>query len=279
MSSKLETSRGETNRSVHGILRLRCAPLRMTMRRYARILFALVCVSAVAAQEPPGSPPSPAADESLSPSPSISPESLTPSPAPAQTPSPSPARSVRISFVPPPMEGTISLGIYDSNGKLVRVLHRQANLNKFIIGADALVTEWDGKNDDGQDLPAARYRARGYVVGPIQLEDLGQTAESPPQSNPSESVRVKLVPNPLANKRPLADLAAGLNAAGSYLKTTDDLPLFTISASPNLIRASITKNGDRSADVWLHDSTGVHRFRISNLDKMMAFDCGEFALK
>src|SRR5689334_12913301 len=60
-------------------------------------------------------------------------------------------RNVRISFVPPPLEGTISLGIYDLSGRLVRVLHQQADLDAFTIGADALQTKWDGKDNDGQD--------------------------------------------------------------------------------------------------------------------------------
>ena len=51
-------------------------------------------------------------------------------------------------------------------GKLVRVLHQQAELNEFAIGADALVTQWDGKNDDDEDLPAGKYHAHGYLVGP-----------------------------------------------------------------------------------------------------------------
>src|SRR6478672_11020473 len=41
-----------------------------------------------------------------------------PSPAPSQSP---PARNIRVSFLPPPLDGTISLGIYDAKGKLVRV--------------------------------------------------------------------------------------------------------------------------------------------------------------
>ena len=45
------------------------------------------------------------------------------------------------------MDGTISLGIYDQAGKLVRVLHQNAQLDDFAIGADALVTRWDGKDD------------------------------------------------------------------------------------------------------------------------------------
>src|SRR5437773_12043536 len=90
-------------------------------------------------------------------------ESLSPSPtiAAIAPPTPAPSRSVRISFVPPPLDGTISLGIYDLSGKLVRVLHQQASLDDFAIGADALQTKWDGKDDSGQDLPGGKYRARG----------------------------------------------------------------------------------------------------------------------
>src|ERR1700741_3168663 len=69
--------------------------------------------------------------------------------SPTSTPTataPPPARNVRISFVPPPLEGTISLGIYDANGKLVRVLFREADINEFTIGHDALSTTWDGKD-------------------------------------------------------------------------------------------------------------------------------------
>jgi hypothetical protein len=121
-------------------------------------------VTISAAQESPTPISSPPPEES--PSPSISPDqSVPPSPTQEQTPSPSPARSIRISFVPPPMEGAISLGIYDQSGKLVRVLHQNAQLNDFTIGPDALVTRWDGKDDAGKDLPAGEYHARGYLIG------------------------------------------------------------------------------------------------------------------
>src|SRR5438046_3266764 len=103
------------------------------------------------------------AQDSLTPTPSpTTKESASPSPTPEQTPSASPARSVRISFVPPPLEGTISLGIYDGNGKLVRVLHQEAELNEFIVGADALVTQWDGKNYDCKSLHYGKYHATVY---------------------------------------------------------------------------------------------------------------------
>ena len=234
--------------------------------------------SVVVAQESPT--PISSAMPGESPSPLISPEeSVTPAPAPEQTPSASPARAVRISFVPPPLEGSISLGVYDKAGKLVRILHAEANLSEFTIGADALVTQWDGKNDDDNDLPPGKYRAHGYVVSPLKVQDLGQVAESPPQNSPA-SVKVKLMPNPLVgDKRSMIEVAAGFDSDGSYLETADGLPLFTVSESPNLTRVLVVKSSDKSVDIGQDDGSGFHRFHISNIDKMMAFDCGEFELR
>jgi hypothetical protein len=242
-------------------------------------ILTMFLASAALAQESQTPTPSATPEES----PSLSPtpiESLTPPPPPEQTPSASPARSVRISFVPPPLEGTISLGIYDAKGKLLRVLHHEADLTEFKIGADALVTQWDGKNDNGEDLAAGKYHARGYLVGPFKMEDLSQAAASPPENNSNASIKVNLMPNPLANdKRALVDLAAGFDNDGSYLKTNDGLRLFTVSEAPNLTRVLIMKKGDKSVDIWQTDGTVFHQFRISNVDQMMAFDCGEFELK
>ncbi|MGC2353243.1 MAG: hypothetical protein WA496_07585 [Candidatus Udaeobacter sp.] len=238
-----------------------------------------IFASTVAAQESP-TPTSSAIPEE-SPSPLISPEeSTTPPPAPEQTPSVPPERNVRISFVPPPMEGTISLGIYDQNGKLVRVLHQAAKLNEFAIGADALVTQWDGKNDDEQDLPPGKYHAHGYLVGPLKIQDLGQSSGSAIENNAARNVKVRLVPNPLRNdRRSIVDIGIGFDNDGSYLKTSDDLPLVTVSETPNLIRAGITKKSENAVDVWQDNGTAVRQFRISNVDKMMAFDCGDVELK
>ena len=96
----------------------------------------------------------------------------SPSPTPANSPTPT-ARSVRVSFVPPPLEGTISLGIYDAKGKLVRVLFREADINEFNIGHDALSTTWDGKDDAGENVPPGKYSAHGFVVGDLKIEGVG----------------------------------------------------------------------------------------------------------
>src|SRR5436309_11706614 len=76
--------------------------------------------------------------DNSSPANSVSPAaSLSPALAPSPTPT-TPVRSVRLSFVPPPMEGTISLGIFDENKKLVRVLHREAKIDNFTVGENSL---------------------------------------------------------------------------------------------------------------------------------------------
>jgi hypothetical protein len=235
-------------------------------------------VAIAAAQEPPT--PTPSASQNESPPPSSSPEQyVPPSPTPEQTSSPSPARSVRISFIPPPMDGTISLGIYDQAGKLLRVLHQNAQLNDFTIGADALETRWDGKDDEHQDLPTGRYHARGYLVGPLKREDVGETLPPPTQTEP-DVVKVRLARNPLhKDKRPVVELGVGFNREGSYLKTSDGLPLFKISETQNVARAGIAMRSENAVNIWQDDGTSVHQFRVSNVDQMMAFDCGEFELK
>ena len=177
------------------------------------------------------------------------------------------------------MEGTISLGIFDANGKLVRVLHREAKIDNFAVDADSLNTTWDGKNDAGEDLPPGKYRARGYLVGNLKSEDLGK-ATTPPATDLPDHVSVKLVTNPLvSDTRSVVDLGVGFDAKGSFLKTMDGLPLCTVSETPNLARIFITQKSDKSAEVWQDDGSGFKQFQVPNIDKMMAFDCGYFELK
>ena len=92
----------------------------------------------------------------------------SPSPAPTTAP-----RSIRVSFVPPPLDGTISLGVYNAKGKLVRVLFREADINEFDIGNDSLSTTWDGKDDAGENVPPGKYSAHGFIVGDLKIEGVG----------------------------------------------------------------------------------------------------------
>ena len=390
----------------------------------------------------------------------------SPAPAPASTPA---TRNIRVSFLPPPLDGTISLGIYDAKGKLVRVLHREADIKEFKIGADALSTTWNGQDDSGENVPAGKYSAHGFVVGDLKVEGVGFffndwiTAEDSPRisrirslgvrdaklllgvelvshgtghvvydfeqktikltdadapastasaapiegaaedidpllavsgrngtrwvidrtakgapttevkqfsssaellrklsappdqpqplalaismtedriylleentqaqrvrglslaaakpegDQPSvsdwkvdfekwivahkdfslvdgkpvasppggtaapETLKVRLQPNPLLNDaRVTVEFAVGLEADGSFLKTSDGLPLCSISETPGLVRGLLANRGSNAIDVFQDDGSVVEQFRLTGVDQMMGFDCGGFELK
>ena len=128
---------------------------------------ALAQESIPAFSSPPPSSPAPAIFISPSPAPAVS-----PSPAVSPTPSLLKKTGVKIQFLPPPMEGTISLGIYDSTGKLVRTLHRAATGDEFVAALDGYITHWDGLDDAGKPLPPGRYKARGYLVGAVTVRSI-----------------------------------------------------------------------------------------------------------
>ena len=238
---------------------------RRMKKKYAAILIVFAIAGIAFAQESP----SPAETASASPE-----QSPSPSPSPAA----STARNVPLRFVPPPMEGTISLGIFDSSDKLVRVLHRESKVDNFTIDENSLKTTWDGKNDAGEDLPTGKYRARGYAVGRLKVDDLGKV-EAPP-NGAVDHVSVKLVTNPLvSDTRSVVDLTVGFDGKGSFLKTMDGLPLATVNEAPNLARVSVEKEGEKAANIWQDDGSSIEHVRVSNIDKMMAFDCGFFELK
>jgi hypothetical protein len=375
------------------------------------------------------------------------------SPAPESVPSPAPARNIRVSFVPPPLEGTISLGVYDAKGKLVRVLFREADINEFKIGQDALSTSWDGKDDAGENVPPGKYSAHGFVVGDLKIEGVGfyfndwiTSADAPrfsrirtiamqeedlllgvdlvprgaghvlydvaskttkmkegagdmepltaiagrngtrwvieraedgdgtselkqfastgellrrlavpaddPQpkaiagstsedkiylleennasqrvrglsliaaksegreqtisewkvdfekwivthkdfslvdgkpvaaagnANLPEKVKIKLRPNPLLNDdRASVEVAVGVDANGSFLKTSDGLPLCTVSETKALGRAVAASQVANTLNVFQDDGAVVEQFRVTRVDQMMSFDCGGFELK
>lgn len=71
----------------------------------------------------------------------------------------------QLMFVPPPVEGVISLGVYDARGKLVRVLAQAASIDSFKAGLNGLMVDWDGSDAEGKPVPVGKYYARGVVVG------------------------------------------------------------------------------------------------------------------
>ncbi len=77
---------------------------------------------------------------------------------------------VKITFVPPPMQGKITLGVFDSNEHLVRILKENAAVEEFEILRDGLSLMWDETDQQGQPLPEGAYRVRGIVAAGIEVE-------------------------------------------------------------------------------------------------------------
>jgi hypothetical protein len=202
-------------------------------------------------------------------------QDLSPLPSPTATPD----RSVRISFVPPPLEGKISLGIYDQTGRLRRVLHQEAEFDEFTIGADALTTKWDGKDDDERDLPAGKYSARGFLAAPMKIG--AETISNGASPSSGGAVAIKLVANPLENnQRPTLAMTVGFDDDDVYLQTIDGLPLVTIAKRGDAKNICVAAGRDsKSVTVFLSNGTSTRQVEVSGLSKMMAFDCGRFELK
>src|SRR5262249_61029668 len=152
-----------------------------------------------------------------SPSP-IETASSTPEQLPPPSPPASPTPNVPLRFIPPPMQGTISLGIFDSNDKLVRVLHREAKSDNFTVEESSLGTAWDGKNDAGEYLPPGKYRARGYMGGKVKVDDIGESGCAPESA--LDHVSVRLVTNPFFTDRELGvDLGIVFDDMSELLST------------------------------------------------------------
>src|ERR1700751_2028267 len=72
-------------------------------------------------------------------------------------------------FVPPPVEGVISLGVYDGKGKLVRVLKKAASIDSFKSGLNGLFIDWNKNDQNGNPVPNGKYFARGVMIGDVKI--------------------------------------------------------------------------------------------------------------
>jgi hypothetical protein len=208
------------------------------------------------------------------------------------------------------MEGTISLGIYDHTGKLVRILHREASAAEFVAALDGFITHWDGLDDSGNPLPPGHYSASGYMVGSVTVRPIppplasGSSAAPiaspapalPPETLaaalpslkfptgdpfvPRDKIHAGLVSNPLDRDRAgSAELSVAFDAKGSWLRLAGGLPLKQLSATPALKWAALGRAAPgEPLVVFQSDGTTIEEFVITKISNMMAFDCGDFDL-
>ena len=216
------------------------------------------------------------------------------------------------------MEGTISLGIYDHTGKLVRILHSEASGDEFVAALDGYITHWDGLDDAGKPLPPGHYSAGGYMVGAVTVRPVpapsplasgsngtpgaspapAATPQAPPLYGTLESalpslkfpdgspfvpkakIRAGLVANPLDRDRAgNAELSAAFDSKGSWLELAAGLPLRQISTTPNLKWVALGRSAPgEPLVVFQSDGVTLEEFVITKVSDMMAFDCGPFDL-
>jgi hypothetical protein len=81
-----------------------------------------------------------------------------------------PKAEVHFTFAVPDYDSTISLGLFDEQGGLVRRLAEIKPERDFFIGLNGLVAYWDGKNDAGVEVEPGTYEVRGFAVGAFAEE-------------------------------------------------------------------------------------------------------------
>jgi hypothetical protein len=109
-------------------------------------------------------------------------------------------------FIPPPIEGVISLGVYDTRGKLVRVLKQAAEIDSFKSGLDGLFVNWDGTDASGKNAAPGKYFARGVLIGDVNISGVAYHLND--WVDDAQNLRVKTISSPaLLGGRSLAVLA------------------------------------------------------------------------
>lgn len=184
----------------------------------------------------------------------------------------------------PELEGPITLGIFSSDGTLVRLLHRDTPVQSLPAGLNGLLLTWDGNDDRGVPVPPATYRARGLIHGPVTavaelpttnaangagftntwLKPSGGSTEAAPinllppeEHSPTreDPVLVCAAPDPLYEERPMVPLTTKASADRVTL-LANGLPLTDLP----------TGTGTKTALLSLTPRPGTVRLTLEGLD-------------
>jgi hypothetical protein len=157
------------------------------------------------------------------------------------------------------------------------VLEDNADLQR-VRGLTLLETKLDAEKQQSVSDWKVDFEKKIVAHKDFSLEN-GTPVASGGKPTP-EKITLRLQPNPLKRDKPGGvEVSVGVDQDGSYLKTSDGLPLRTISDTPNLSRVLLFPHGEKAIDVFQDDGAVVEEFRVSGADQMMAFDCGNFELK
>jgi hypothetical protein len=186
----------------------------------------------------------------------------------------------------PALEGPVTMGIFSEDGKLVRLLYRDAPVETIPSGLNGLIMTWDGKDDQGLDVPAGTYRARGLVHGPLRSRALPCVdpvtfpplpEEGPASPFPADRIVLRAAEDELLESRPLLSLRAVNRAEGLALEA-EGLPLVTIPLIAGPAPAKVLCNhGSRAGAAVLAVERGNFResYVVLGLDRIVPMEAGK----
>jgi hypothetical protein len=222
----------------------------------------------------------------------------------AQSGTNNPSQSFAVAL--PELEGPVTMGIFSSEGNLVRLLYLDAAVDSIPAGLNGLIMTWDGKDDLGRDVPAGTYMARGLVHGPILISSLPASdaawksllltqteypqdallpkpspleCPDPPQQN---RFWVRTAKDELLETRPW--LAVSAKREGSdCLITVNRIPLVTLPMEnpPSVTSLSLSKGNVAgtsgsagSADLTIERGPLVEKYTLSGLHRIVPLNAG-----
>jgi hypothetical protein len=204
----------------------------------------------------------------------------------------------------PELEGPVTMGIFSQSGERVRLLYRDATVDSIPAGLNGLIMNWDGKNDQGEAVPAGIYKARGIVHGPLGISALPQQEIVPsphaaePQPLPlfperpvfsKNSITIRAARDELLESRPLLSVEARLEGNACVI-SAEGLPLLSIPITESgsnqppaieLVHGTSGTSGTPtgSARLKVEETNGFSIYTISGLDRLVPLNAGALEVR
>jgi hypothetical protein len=154
----------------------------------------------------------------------------------------------QLMFVPPPVEGVISLGVYDGKSKLVRILKRAAPIDSFKSGLNGLLIDWDHNDAHGKPVPSGKFFARGVLIGDVKVEGVAFHLNDWIRDSDDPRIQKILSASLLSELRPVVLVGAPQPGLMTFPSKGNKSKLTTLTFSPRTIKAT-------GADVLAFDTT------------------------
>jgi hypothetical protein len=198
----------------------------------------------------------------------------------------------------PELEGPVTLGIFSHDGKLVRLLYRDASVESIPAGLNGLIMTWDEKDDSGRKVSPGTYIARGIVHGPLSCSTLPYIEQGGRVTLPEWPPALTAIPlqknvltvgaakDALLEKSPAVSITA-ITETNVCILTAEGLPILNIPLLSRqfddfhekirVIAIMGEKNGN--ARLLINDSQGTTSYEISGLDRLVPVSAGTLEVK